>query len=208
MNSFEKYYWIKDHPAFINPDYIDVQFEIDPHMVCPLTNRIEKYEKLNTKMQLWVEVLVPYQSDENSKFEHAHDWDLDTGGETWEIMIDKLYELVLRKYGAYTEEERDELCDEVYGTRTATMAKSALHRWSIMLKNENPRSWANDVLDDLNTTSFKEDIEQCKNTINALTEYRKTCSIDEYKEVDAEIEHEKFLLYQTELSLQTGIDLT
>lgn len=207
MNACEKYYWIKDHPAFINPSPIEVEFEIDPHMVCPLTNRIEEYQPLNTKHRLWVEMLIPSYNSHDDKWEHAHDWELDTGGDTWEEMIENLYDLVVEKYGFYTEEEYDAKFDEVHRIKAATInskSRKLTVRWNLTFGDQ---SWKDDILSDTEIETYTEEMKDVIGTINALTEHRKTCSMSEYKAVDEELEKNQFILFEQQLSLQTGIDL-
>lgn len=106
MNICEKYYWIMQHPKFV-PFGEDAIIEITPHMVCPETNHVEKLEALNTKLQFWVELMIPYFDEQLNQHCHSHDWEMDCGGDTWEEAVQKLYELVLQKYGDYTEEDMD-----------------------------------------------------------------------------------------------------
>lgn len=210
MNACDKYYWIKDHPAFINKALVPLELEIDPHMVCPTTNRIEEFQRLNTKHQLWVEVMIPYFDVDEQKWTHSHDWNLDTGGDTWEEMIEKLYDLVVEHYGHYTEEDLNKKNAEVYGysiKKSTINAKSRKLkvRWNITGSWNN--KWSNDVLTEESIATYNCEREEVEGTINALTEYRKTCNISEYEAVDAEMERNKFILFEQKLSLQTGIDL-
>lgn len=208
MNACDKFYWIKDHPAFINSSLKQVEFEIDPHMVCPTTNRIEEFRRLNTKHQLWVEVMVPYYDEEEKVWTHSHDWNLDTGGDTWEEMIEKLYELVVLNYGHYTDEDVDKKNAEVHGYRihksTVRGIKRKLKvRWDLSWT----KKWSNDLLNEEQISTYNYEADEVKGTIKALTEYRKTCNISEYEAVDAEMERNQFILFEQQLSLQTGIDL-
>ena len=111
MNICEKYYWIMQHPKFV-PFGDDAIIEITPHMVCPETNHVEKLEALNTKLQFWVELMIPYFDEQLNQHCHSHDWEMDCGGDTWEEAVQKLYELVLKKYGDYTEEDMDKHREE------------------------------------------------------------------------------------------------
>lgn len=210
MNTCDKFYWIKDHPAFINKALLPVELEIDPHMVCPLTNRIEDFQPLNTKHVLWVEVMIPHFDEDEQKWVHAHDWNLDTGGDTWEDMIEKLYDLVVEHYGEYTDEDVDNKNAEVYGYRiknsTITSKSRKLKaRWKLGWSWD--KKWSNDILDELSTETYRTEMIEVEGTIKALTEYRKTCNISEYEEVDAELEKNQYILFEQQISLQTGIDL-
>lgn len=210
MNTCDKFYWIKDHPAFINKALLPVELEIDPHMVCPITNRIEDYKPLNTQHQLWVEVLIPQFNSDEQKWEHAHDWNLDTGGNTWEEMIEKLYLLVLEHYGDYTDEDVDKKNAEVYGYKISRQTitgkpRKLKVRWNITGGWVN--KWSDDILDDSTRSTYFLEMDEVKGTINALTEYRKTCNISEYDAVDAELEKNQYILFEQQISLQTGIDL-
>lgn len=106
MNIAEKYYWITQHPKYV-PFADTAVIEITPHMVCPETNRIEDLQLLNTKLQFWVELMIPHFDEQHKQYCHAHDYELDCGGDTWEEAVENLYKLVLEKYGDYTEEDMD-----------------------------------------------------------------------------------------------------
>ncbi|SOK58401.1 hypothetical protein [Yersinia phage fHe-Yen9-04] len=111
MNICEKYYWITEHPKIV--EFADsAMIEVTPHMVCPETNQIETLEILNTKLQFWVEFMIPHFDEQFKVYGHAHDWELDCGGDTWEEAIDNLYQKVLEKYGNYTQEDLDKQRDE------------------------------------------------------------------------------------------------
>lgn len=208
MNSCEKYWWITEHPEFINKDLATVDIEITPHMVCKETNRIEDYEKLNTTLQLWIEVMVPYYNSDEDKWEHSHHTELDCGGFTWEEAIDNLYELVLKEYGDYTEEDCKEKRNSLFRIQQATItAKSRKLKTTWSLGKRSPQRWGDRILSPEHIEIYKLDVQETLKTINALTNYRKTCSIEEYDEVDAELEKEKFILFECELSIQHNIDL-
>lgn len=210
MNVCDKFYWIKDHPAFINSSLKQVELDIDPHMVCPTTNRIEEFHRLNTKHQLWVEVMVPHYDEDEKVWTHTHDWNLDTGGDTWEEMIEKLFDLVVEHYGSYTDEDVDKKNAEVYGYRISKATLGSKIRTLKVKWNLNgswTHKWSNDMMDEEKVALFNTEAEEVNGTIKALTEYRKTCNISEYEEVDAEMERNKFIQFEQQLSLQTGIDL-
>ena len=196
-----------DHPAFINPDYVRLTLEIDPHMVCPITNRIEKFAPLNTKHQLWVEVMVPHYDEDAKKWKHSHDWDCDTGGDTWEEMIENLYDLIVAKYGEYTDDDVAKKNYEVHGVRIMKQTVNAKSRTLNIRWNLNTSKWSDDILSEDYRDIMVEEEKEVQGTIRALTEYRKTCNIVEYEAVDAELEMYKFILLEQQLSLQTGIDL-
>lgn len=109
MNNVDKYYWIIDHPKLSNKKYgTQPTIELTPHMVNPFNDTIEEDQSLNTKQQWWVEVNVANSYfdpkavfPDDKSFERSHDWELDCGGNTAEEAVDKLYELVVNKYGDY-----------------------------------------------------------------------------------------------------------
>lgn len=106
MNISEKYWWISQHPKVV--DFADSAIiEITPHMVCPETNRVENLSMLNTKLQFWVEFMIPHFDEQFKTQCHSHDWELDCGGDTWEEAVEALYQKVLNKYGDYTKEDLD-----------------------------------------------------------------------------------------------------
>lgn len=208
MNAHDKYWKIISHPAFINRDGVEVSIQIEPHMICPTTNRIEKYKPLNSKMQLWVEMIVPWQSEEGGKFVSCHDWELDCGGDTWSEAICALYDLVLKRYGDYTEDERISKHNSVYRIHKQTITAKSRKlnvKWNISHNNVSIDKWSDDVISFSDRVLQDEDITVISNTINALTLYRETCSIEEYDAVDEEIECEKFRLFEKQLTLETGI---
>lgn len=208
MNSCEKYWRIMDHPAFINKDFVGIEISIDPHMVCKETNKIEDYKKLNTTLQLWIEVLVPYYNDDTKQFESEHNWMLDCGGFTWEEAIDTLYDLVLIEYGDYTKEDRTLKMDEVYKIKQSTVfAPTRLFKASVNFTDK-PKKWSNDLLDDEQLSVLNDEtMVATLKTIQALTNYRNTCSINEYPDVDSELEKEHFHLFEQRLSIEHKIDL-
>lgn len=97
MNHVDKYYWIIDHPKLSK--YSQATIEMTPHMVNPVNNTIEKDNSLNTKFEWWVEVC--YEEEDGDDYVWCHAWELDTGGDSAEEAIDKLYELVKFNYGEY-----------------------------------------------------------------------------------------------------------
>lgn len=111
MNIAEKYYWITQHPKYV-PFADTAIIEITPHMVCPETNRIEDLQILNTKLRFWVELMIPFFDEQHKQHCHAHDYELDCGGDSWEEAVENLYKLVLEKYGDYTEEDMDKHREE------------------------------------------------------------------------------------------------
>lgn len=96
--TFEKYWWIESHPYYNK--LTGAKIEITPHKVNPENNTIEKDITLNTKLQWWVEVSYEIE-DDNLGYCFAHDWKCDTGGDTIDEAISKLYDLVLKEHGDY-----------------------------------------------------------------------------------------------------------
>lgn len=115
MNTAEKYWWVYNHPKLNQFDGWSPWIDVEPHMVCKETNRVEDDRSKNTTLQLWIEVMyyvvdemVVDQSEITKNFipmrnnmTYCHDWQLDCGGFTFEEAIDDLYELVLEHYGDY-----------------------------------------------------------------------------------------------------------
>lgn len=176
-------------------------------MVCPTTNRIEDFTRLNTKHQLWVEFRVPFFDTDRDEWSHMHDWDCDTGGDTWEVMIERLYDLVVEHYGNYTDDDYNKKSSELFGYRIHKQTVKAKNRKLSVRWDLNQPKWSDDILDDDTKQRIKYEVEEVKGTILALTEYRKTCNISEYEEVDVESEAMTFILFEQQLSLETGIDL-
>lgn len=99
LTTSDKYWNILEHPA-LNFKYKGPEIEIEPHTICKSSGKIESYQELNTTMQLWIEVRIPQQSDDNeSDYIMVHDYELDCGGFTYEEAIDNLYNLVMERYG-------------------------------------------------------------------------------------------------------------
>lgn len=97
MNIVDKYNWVVDHPLIGDKDFQSC-IELSPHMVNPETKSICKDRTLNTEIAWWIEVSC-YEKPQD---EHqTHYWELDCGGKSVEEAIDKLYSLVLEKYGDY-----------------------------------------------------------------------------------------------------------
>lgn len=110
MNSTEKYWWMMSHPALNSNDKDCSQtpeLEIEPHMVCPETNSVVGHPELDTKEQIWIEVMIPYYDEQFSRWGHMHVTECDGGGDSWDEAIDDVYQKVLTKYGTYTQEEHD-----------------------------------------------------------------------------------------------------
>lgn len=104
MNNVDKYYWIINHPKLCKGVIGQASIELSPQMVNPVTNEIDSNKALNTKQEWGVEVSEGneyYDPDDKYSCRTAHDWGLDTGGDTAEEAIDNLYELVLSKHGEY-----------------------------------------------------------------------------------------------------------
>ncbi len=100
MNHVEKYYWIIDHPR-IGVEHSQCTIELAPQKVNPINDTVEKDTSLNTKYQWWVEVTHEEFDEDNNEYVYCHDWDLDTGGDTAEEAIEKLYGIVKYKFGDY-----------------------------------------------------------------------------------------------------------
>lgn len=121
MNTSEKYWWVFHHPK-LNPVECDgsvcVTIEIEPHMVCPETNRIEDLEFLNTKEQIWIEMLIPsYDNLQNGvgQWHTRHDYAFDAGGDTLDEALEDLVSKVKSVYGDYTQEELHRHTALMYG---------------------------------------------------------------------------------------------
>lgn len=106
----EKDFELRNHHKFIISFKERIEILIDPHLVCPKTNRIEDDQTKNTKLQYWVEILIPFKLDWNkedtkyhyspgTEYAHMHDWKLDCGGDTYELAILKAHRLMTKKYG-------------------------------------------------------------------------------------------------------------
>lgn len=195
MNTYDKYWFCMRHPAFINEDFVEVEILIDPHMVCPSTARIEEYAPLNTKIQYWVEFCPPYYDDDQAKkWVRSHDTDCDCGGWTYEEAIDNLYDLVLAKYGDYTEQDIDDKEEEVFKYSTSTSALSN-YLLNPNYRAKEDRSWKEELLDDISKTYLPRDIENLENYKKALIEFMKTATMQQVEEIKLiliKVEHDLF----------------
>jgi|2_EtaG_2_1085320.scaffolds.fasta_scaffold32620_2 hypothetical protein len=116
--------WLEQHPCMMYRGELAMQgrfydsafpqnLDIYLAKVNPTTDMIDDDESKNTKLEIWFEVLTYTEQNPNhpewyDKFQGAscHDWQLDTGGRTFEEAIIKLA-LKVRKY--YGESGRREL---------------------------------------------------------------------------------------------------
>lgn len=117
MNTVEKYWWIIQHPK-LNPlecnDEVSVSLDIEMQMVCPETKRIESLSFLNTKEEVWIEVISPYWNKGDMKWVESHDWELDGGGATFEEAIDDVYNKVKEQHGDVTQDEIEKHWNTMY----------------------------------------------------------------------------------------------
>lgn len=208
MNTYDKYWFCKRHPAFINSDFLEVEILIDPHMVCPLTGRVENYQPLNTKIRYWVEFCPPwFDEDQTKKWVRSHDVDCDCGGWTYEEAVDNLYDLVLEKYGDYTEQDIDDKEEEVF-----QYSKNSLnipnHVLNPSYRQEHERPWKNDILDKITEMYLDHDIENLENYKKALTEFMKTATLEQVQEIKLILKGVEHDLFTHRMTQKTGIDFT
>ena len=105
MNFVDKFYYIMNHPLDRDPkDYYENDIEIMPQMVNPETKEIDCDASKNTEVAFWVE----FSYQDKTPEEHVgylgetcsfHDYELNTGAETYEKAVEKLFDLVIAKYG-------------------------------------------------------------------------------------------------------------
>ncbi|EOP4613784.1 TPA: hypothetical protein IFD62_000400 [Escherichia coli] len=202
MTTSEKYWWILGHPKFINKDMVPARIDIEPHDVCPMTNRIEDFKALNTKTQFWVEFLSPMYIEQDDEWVQAHDYQLDCGGDTYEEAIDELYKNVLNTYGDYTQQEADDKFHKIHSFNASqSIYNPAKTVW------EERHSWSSCVIDEETKEKIIDDIKNLKNTIQALRAFIKSCTIEEQQEAKIHLESEECKLWVLEKSLEKGIDL-
>ena len=202
MTTSEKYWWILGHPKFINKDMVPARIDIEPHDVCPMTNRIEDFKALNTKTQFWVEFLSPMYIEQDDEWVQAHDYQLDCGGDTYEEAIEKLYKNVLNTYGDYTQQEADNTLNKIDAFKsTPSIFNPTKTVW------EERHSWSSCVIDEETKEKIIDDIKNLKNTIEALREFIMSCTIEQQKEAKIHLESEECKLWVLEKSIEKGIDL-
>lgn len=197
MTTADKYWWIQGHVAFLNPDMVECTIEITPHNVCPDTERVERYEFLNTKTQYWIELIVPYEDTESNEWVSSHEIDMDCGGWTYDEAIDNLYDLVLKKYGAYTEEEYDAKFDEIHNTAN-------MRPFSHQVV-EDRREWCKLKLTVSERKDLEDTVQREQNTLNALLKYKESATMTD--DLQKAIETTECEIWVNKESLRKGIDI-
>lgn len=196
MNIAEKYYWITQHPKYV-PFADSAIIEITPHMVCPETNRIEDLQLLNTKLQFWVELLIPHFDEQFKQHCHAHDYELDCGGDTWEEAVENLYKLVLEKYGDYTEEDMDK-------HREVAMKDLDVEAWlnSFVADADEPNNGEIVMLPDYEIEHMKSEIEHLETVEKVLLAKMqdKTLTLQDYSDIQLEltcVDHDLYVMRES-----------
>ena len=203
MNIVEKYYWITQHPKYV-PFGDSAIIEITPHMVCPETNRIENLPLLNTKLQFWVELMIPFFDEHHNQHCNAHDVDVDCGGDTWEEAVENLYQLVLEKYGDYTEDDISKHQDEA-------MKGFDVDEWlnSCNILADEPNTDEIVMLPDYEIEHMKSEIllyEELEKTIHSRMADR-SITMQEYFEYEVELIAVQHDLYVLRKNVKHGYDV-
>ena len=95
----DKYYWIMDHPLnrVSEINFFQNEIDIQPQLVNPMTNEVDRDDSLNTKVEFWVEFsYFDVECEAN-----AHDIEFDCGGDSYEEAVEALFQLVYDKFGDY-----------------------------------------------------------------------------------------------------------
>ena len=203
MNTYDKYWWIIGHPKFTNKDMIPVEISIEPHMVCPSTERVEDYKPLNTKMQFWVEFCPPYYMESDKNWVHSHDTDCDCGGWTYDEAISNLYDLVLEKYGSYTKKDVEEADERVFKISSVSLPQ--------FFTNPNKTEYStfqSDIQQDYESVFMKKDLRSAKRYKDALIDFAKTATIEQQQEIQILLVNLECVIWEFQYSLKTGIDFT
>lgn len=210
MNITEKYYWITEHPACV-PFGDTAIIEITPHMVCPETNHIEKLDILNTKLRFWVEFMIPCYDEYNKIHTHSHDWELDCGGDTWEEAVETLYNLVLEKYGDYTDEDLENHRKKAMANFDLThfINKNNINTIVLSDYSQNIDKSQIEMLPDYEIDGMKNDLEHLETLLPVLLDKigDKNISMSDYYDVQLEItcvEHDILVLKE---SIKCGYDV-
>lgn len=107
MDFYEAWWFLVEHPAFKITNFRGTFEEclcIDVQKINPVTGKKEKNEKLNTKVEVWLEC-GRYMFDEPLKrFIPCHDIRLDCGGTTFEEAIINLAKKVKQFYQGVKDE--------------------------------------------------------------------------------------------------------
>ena len=200
MTTSEKYWWILEHPKFINRDMVPPRIEIEPHDVCPSTNRIEQFHALNTKTQLWVEFMSPMYVESDDEWVQAHDYELDCGGDSYDEAIDELYKNVLSTYGDYTQKDADDTFNQIH-----TISPSIYNSTNLIW--EERYNWSACLIDPESKELMQSEIKTIKSTIEALQNYLKSCTIEQQEEASVYLETEECKLWTLKKSIEKGIDI-
>lgn len=202
MNIAEKYYWITQHPKYV-PFADTAIIEITPHMVCPETNHVEDLQLLNTKLRFWVELMIPFFDEQFQKHCHAHDYEVDCGGDTWEEAVENLYQLVLEKYGDYTEEDMDKHREEA-------MKDLDVGKWLSSFSDEaEPNNDEIVMLPDYEIEHMKSEIPHYEELENVIKKRMsdKSITMKEYFEYELELTCVQHDLYVMQESVKCGYNV-
>ena len=101
MDFYEAWWFLVEHPEFKIDDY-EGNFEdclcIEVQKVNPATETIDDNEKLNTKVEIWLECGGYIFDDHLGRVIPCHDTRLDCGGDTFEEAIINLAKKVKQFY--------------------------------------------------------------------------------------------------------------
>ena len=98
---YEAYMFLCNHPmvTYKERNFFSKCLDIEVVKVNPKTNEIDLYNKENnTKTEIWLE-FGPILKDEDYEVIPAHDYELDTGADTFEDAVVNLANLVWYHYG-------------------------------------------------------------------------------------------------------------
>ena len=101
IDFYEAYMFLYNHPMVIckERNFFSQCLDIEVVKVNPETNEVDLYnQENNTKTEIWLE-FGPIIRDDDYGVMPAHDYELDTGGDTFEEAIVNLANLVWHHYG-------------------------------------------------------------------------------------------------------------
>lgn len=205
----DKYWFVRRHPHFLTPDVEGAEFDIEIHNVCPETNRIEKYPPLNTKPQIWIELMTPYYMEDDKKWILGHDHKFDGGGFTMDEAIDDVYQRVLELLGDYTEEDYKKKWDEVYNPTTGSFSSAIMHQILDDTKIwEDAYGYTFDHMGPDEYDAFVVDTKDLKQTLEVLKKHILIVPPEKIEEVQRQIDNTEHDIWVHEMSLARRIDYT
>lgn len=108
---YESWWYLNETPVFMHDKYKELEFSyftsslsIDVQKVNSITRKIQSWDFLNTRVEVWLECGEPYMDDDGLVRSNSHNINYDCGGKTFEEAIINLANIVY-KYNKKKENE-------------------------------------------------------------------------------------------------------